>query len=92
MTLKDVERVLYFENYIVTEPGLTSLNEVWQLLSEESTSPLRTSTADSFTAGIGAEAIREMLMAIDLEKLRDDLRVEIAEATSELKPKKLPKR
>ena len=47
---------------------------------------------DSFTAGIGAEAVRELLTAIDLEKLRDDLRVEIAEATTELKPKKLAKR
>jgi len=48
--------------------------------------------ADSFTAGIGAEAIREILMGIELEKLRDQLRVEIAEATTELKPKKLAKR
>src|SRR6185437_10249016 len=52
----------------------------------------RTSTADSFTAKIGAEAIRDMLLALDLEKIAADLRVEIAESTTELKPKKLAKR
>ncbi len=92
MTLKDLERVLYFENYIVLEPGLTSLKPL-QLLSEEDyLKALEEFGEDSFTAAIGAEAIRELLKALDLEKIAADLRVEIAESTSELKPKKLAKR
>src|SRR5512139_891590 len=92
MTLKDLERVLYFENYIVLEPGLTSLKPL-QLLSEEDYLKAQEDFGeDSFTASIGAEAIRERLKGLDLEKLAADLRVEIAESTSELKPKKLAKR
>ncbi|WP_029041533.1 DNA-directed RNA polymerase subunit beta' [Cucumibacter marinus] len=92
MTLKDVERILYFENYVVIEPGLTPFT-MNQLLSEEEYLDAQDQYgADSFTAMIGAEAIREMLASLDLEKLAADLRVEIAESTSELKPKKLAKR
>ncbi|MDX5366294.1 MAG: DNA-directed RNA polymerase subunit beta' [Alphaproteobacteria bacterium] len=92
MTLKDLERVLYFENYIVLEPGLTSLKERQLLTEEEYLDAQDQYGEDSFTAGIGAEAIRELLIALDLEKIAADLRVEIAESTSELKPKKLAKR
>ena len=92
MTLKDLERILYFEYYVVLEPGLTPLQDR-QLLSEEDYLKAQDEYgADSFTAMIGAEAIREMLKSLDLEKLAADLRVEIAESTSELKPKKLAKR
>ncbi len=92
MTLKDLERVLYFENYIVLEPGLTTLKPL-QLLSEEDYLRAQEEFGeDSFTASIGAEAIRELLIGQDLEKIRDELRQEIAEATTELKPKKLAKR
>ncbi len=92
MTLKDLERVLYFENYIVLEPGLTTLKPL-QLLSEEDYLKAQEDFGeDSFTAAIGAEAIRELLKGLDLEKIAADLRVEIAESTSELKPKKLAKR
>src|SRR5680860_1550029 len=92
MTLKDLERVLYFENYIVLEPGLTTLKPL-QLLSEEDYLTAQEEFGeDSFTASIGAEAIRELLKGLDLEKIAADLRVEIAECTSELKPKKLAKR
>ncbi len=92
MSLKDLERVLYFENYIVTEPGISPFKER-QLLSEEDYNrALEEHGPDSFTAGIGAEAIRELLMAMDLPKIREDLRQEIAEATTDLKPKKLGKR
>ena len=92
MTLKDLERILYFEHYVVLEPGLTPLKDR-QLLSEEDYIKAQDEYgADSFTAMIGAEAIREMLKALDLEKMAADLRVEIAESTSELKPKKLAKR
>ncbi len=92
MTLKDVERVLYFENYIVLEPGLTPLSP-YQLLTEDEYLKAQESYGeDSFTAGIGAEAVREILIGINLDKTRDELRKEIAESTSELKPKKLAKR
>src|ERR1700694_1231188 len=92
MPLKDLERVLYFEHYIVVEPGITAFREK-QLLSEEDYNrALDEHGPDSFTAGIGAEAIRDMLSAMDLPKIRDELRQEIAEATTDLKPKKLGKR
>ncbi|MEX1179547.1 MAG: DNA-directed RNA polymerase subunit beta' [Cucumibacter sp.] len=92
MTLKDVERILYFENYVVIDTGLTPFT-VNQLLSEEEYLAAQDEYgADSFTAMIGAEAVRDMLQGIDLEKLAADLRQEIAESTTELKPKKLAKR
>ena len=92
MTLKDLERILYFEHYVVLEPGLTPLKDR-QLLSEDDYVKAQDEFgADSFTAMIGAEAIREMLKALDLEKMAADLRQEIIESTSELKPKKLAKR
>jgi DNA-directed RNA polymerase subunit beta' len=92
MTLKDLERVLYFENYIVLEPGLTTLKPL-QLLTEEDYLKAQDDFGeDSFTASIGAEAIRELLKGLDLEKTAAELRQEIAESTSELKPKKLAKR
>src|SRR5271168_317153 len=92
MTLKDLERILYFEYYVVLEPGLTPLKDR-QLLSEEDYVKAQDELGpDSFTAMIGAEAIREMLKALDLEKMATDLRQEIIESTSELKPKKLAKR
>ena len=92
LTLKDLERVLYFESFVVTEPGLTPLGE-YQLLSEEEYMDAQDEFGeDSFTAMIGAEAIHEMLAGLDLEKLAVDLRGEIADTTSELKLKKLSKR
>ncbi len=92
MTLKDIERVLYFENYIVTEPGLTSL-KMHQLLSEEEyMMAVDEFGPDQFTALIGAEAIYELLAAMDLQKIAADLRTELAETTSDLKIKKLMKR
>src|SRR6187200_1981648 len=92
MTLKDLERILYFEYYVVLEPGLTPLQDRQLLSEDEYLKAQDTYGADSFTAMIGAEAIREMLKALDLEKMGVDLRKEIAESTSELKPKKLAKR
>ncbi|MFN3959855.1 MAG: DNA-directed RNA polymerase subunit beta' [Parvularculaceae bacterium] len=92
MTLKDVERVLYFEQFIVIEPGLTPLEKHQLLTEEEYLKAQEEYGEDSFTAGIGAEAIREILVSLDLEAIAEQLRVEIAESTSELKPKKLAKR
>jgi DNA-directed RNA polymerase subunit beta' len=92
MALKDLERILYFENYVVMEPGLTPL-KLYQLLSEEEHERAKEEYGDdSFTAGIGAEAIRELLKGIDLQREKENIRLEISETTSELKPKKLIKR
>ncbi|MEM7767215.1 MAG: DNA-directed RNA polymerase subunit beta', partial [Pseudomonadota bacterium] len=92
MTLKDVERVLYFESYVVTEPGLTPL-EAGQLLSEEEYMDAQDEHGeDGFTAMIGAEAVSEMLKALDLEPLAEQLREDLSESTSELKTKKYAKR
>ena len=92
MPLKELERVLYFESYIVIEPGITAYREKQLLSEEEYNRALDEHGPDSFTAGIGAEAIRVMLAAMDLPKISEDLRQEISEATTELKPKKLCKR
>ena len=92
MTLKDLERVLYFENFVVIEPGLSPLKQN-QLLSEEEFLAAQDEYGeDAFTAGIGASAIRQMLASVDLEAVREELRTELAETTSVVKPKKLVKR
>ncbi len=92
MTLRDLERVLYFENYVVIEPGLTDLSYGQMMSEEEFMDAQDTYGMDAFTANIGAEAIREMLAAIDLEAEAEQLRAELKEATGELKPKKIIKR
>ncbi len=92
MTLKDLERVLYFENYVVVEPGLTPLKR-HQLLSEEDFIEAQDEHGeDSFNAMIGAEALKTMLVALDMEEERTTLRVELKETNSEAKRKKLVKR
>jgi len=92
MTLRDLERILYFENYVVIEPGLTDLTYGQLMTEEEYLDAQDQYGADAFTANIGAEAIREMLAAIDLEQTAETLREELKEATGELKPKKIIKR
>ncbi len=92
MTLKDLERVLYFENYVVIEPGLTPLKQ-HQLLSEEEYLQAQDDYGDDqFTASIGAEALRTMLSAIELTEERDQLRIDVRETSSEARRKKLVKR
>src|SRR3954470_1556264 len=92
MPLKDIERVLYFEYYIVTEPGLTPLKQ-HQLLSEDDYMRFQDEFGDdSFTAEIGAEAVQGLLKAIDLEKEAEKLREELKTTTSEMKLKKASKR
>ncbi|MBX7146743.1 MAG: DNA-directed RNA polymerase subunit beta' [Alphaproteobacteria bacterium] len=92
ITLRDLEKVLYFESYMVVEPGLTPLKQN-QLLSEEQYLQAQDEYgADSFQAGIGAEALKIMLSQIDLEVERDNLRTELRETTSEIKRKKAVKR
>ena len=92
MTLRDLERILYFENYVVIEPGLTDLTYGQMMSEEEFMDAQDTYGMDAFTANIGAEAIREMLAAIDLEAEAEQLRADLKEATGELKPKKIIKR
>ena len=92
MTLRDLERVLYFENYVVIEPGLTDLTYGQMMTEEEYMDAQDTFGMDAFTANIGAEAIREMLAAIELESEAEQLRADLKEATGELKPKKIIKR
>ena len=92
VTLRDLERVLYFENYVVLEPGLTSL-KLNQLLTEDELLAAQDEYGeDSFQAGIGAEALKVMLGRIDLEKESTSLREELIETTSEIKRKKIIKR
>jgi len=92
MQLKQLERVLYFESYIVIEPGLTPL-EKYQLLTEDELLEAQDEHGeDAFTAGIGAEAVRRMLEDLDLEGEKEELLKELAETKSELKPKKIIKR
>ena len=92
MTLKDIERVLYFENFVVMEPGLTPL-VVKQLLSEEQYLSAQDEYGDdAFTASIGAEALKVMLSEIDIEAERDIVRIDLKETGSEAKRKKYVKR
>ncbi|NCO85494.1 MAG: DNA-directed RNA polymerase subunit beta' [Rhodobacterales bacterium] len=92
MTLRDLERILYFENYVVIEPGLTDLTYGQLMTEEEFLDAQDAYGIDAFTANIGAEAIREMLAAIDLDAEAEQLRADLKEATGELKPKKIIKR
>ena len=92
MTLKEVERILYFENYVVVEPGLTELQQNQLLTEDQYFGYLDEHGDDAFRAGIGAEAIRDMLSDIDLEDERALLREDLAETTSEAKRKKYVKR
>ena len=90
--MKALERVLYFESYIVIEPGLTPL-AVNELLSEEQyQEAIDEYGEDSFRAGIGAEALKEILSQIDLEGERKIIREELKDSNSEAKRKKLIKR
>jgi len=92
MQLKQLERVLYFESYIVIEPGLTPL-EKYQLLNEDELIDAQDEYGeDAFSAGIGAEAVKQMLMDLDLVGEKEILLKDLAETKSELKPKKIIKR
>ncbi len=92
MTLRDLERVLYFENYVVVDPGLTTLKPR-EALTEEQLNRARDEFGDdTFTYGIGAEAVRDLLLQLDLPRERETLRGELAETTSDAKRKKIVKR
>ncbi|KAF1709446.1 DNA-directed RNA polymerase subunit beta' [Pseudoxanthomonas kalamensis DSM 18571] len=91
MTLRDIERVLYFEAFVVTEPGLTPL-ERRQLLTEEQYLQARQEHGEDFEAAMGAEAVYDLLRTIDLQSEMVNLREEIASTGSETKLKRLTKR
>jgi len=91
MTLKELEKVLYFESYVVTDAGKTPL-QYKELLSEGRYRKAREEFGDAFDCEMGAEAIRKLLRDIDIEKLSVDLRKEMREATSEAKRKKTSRR
>jgi DNA-directed RNA polymerase subunit beta' len=91
MTLKDLEKVLYFEAYVILDAGDTPLIK-GQLLTEDKYSEAMDEYAGQFTAGMGAEAVRELLAEIELVEEGDSLRIDMKEATSEAKRKKVSKR
>ncbi|MGH1472707.1 MAG: DNA-directed RNA polymerase subunit beta' [Cellvibrionaceae bacterium] len=91
MTLRSIERVLYFESYVVTEPGMTAL-EKGQLLTDEQYFEAMEEFGDDFTAKMGAEAIQDLMSDIDLPAEVTRLREEIPATNSETKIKKLSKR
>src|SRR5215813_1485407 len=92
MTLKELEKVLYFECYVVVDPGTTSLQERELLTEGRYRKLIEEHGPDAFRAGMGAESIRELLRRLDIDKLFVDLRVEMKEATSEARRKKIAKR
>ena len=91
MTLREIERVLYFEAYVIIEPGMTEL-ERGQLLTEENYLEAIEQYGDEFEAKMGAEAVFELLKNIDINAEVDELRALIPETKSETKLKKLTKR
>ena len=91
MTLRDIERVLYFEAYVVTDPGMTPLQRC-QLLSEDDYLAKVEEYGDDFTAIMGAEGVRELLRAIDLKEAVETLRTDLGATTSDTKIKKFSKR
>ena len=92
MTLKDLERVLYFDSYVVSEPGLTPLIEKQLLTEDEYQDAVDDYGEDAFQAGIGAEAIRLMLERIELTEEYEILKSDLKETKSEAKRKKFVKR
>jgi DNA-directed RNA polymerase subunit beta' len=91
MTLRDIERVLYFEAYVVTDPGLTPLKRT-QLLTEDDYLAKVEEFGDDFSAAMGAEGIRALLRSLDLNKSIDELRKDLEGTTSDAKIKKIAKR
>ena len=91
LTLKELEKILYFESYVVLEPGSTDL-KLHQLLTEEQLEAKQDEFGDEFQFGIGAEAIKKILNGIDSDAERVKLRTDLRETASEIKRKKYVKR
>src|SRR3982751_200652 len=92
ITLKDLEKILYCESYVVVDPKETGLQRGELLTEERYLKAIEEFGEDAFSAGMGAEAIRELLKVIDIHRMSEQLRGEMREATSEAKRKKLAKR
>ena len=91
MTLRDIERVLYFEAFVVTDPGLTSLQRR-QLLTEEDYYAKLEEYGEEFDAHMGAEGVRELLRSLNVEQEIENLRQELQSTSSDTKIKKIAKR
>lgn len=92
ITSSEMDKILYFEDYVVIDPGLTPLTQ-YQLLSEEEYLKAQDDYGeDSFTAGIGAEALRDMLARIDLKGEKERMRAELKTVTSDMKRRRIVKR
>ena len=92
MKLKEVEKILYFESFIVIEPGLTELKKGQLLTEDEYIKAQEKYGEDGFTAGIGAEAVREILLSIDLETERKKLREALKSIKSKVTEERTLKR
>ncbi|MDX8391519.1 MAG: DNA-directed RNA polymerase subunit beta' [Mariprofundaceae bacterium] len=90
-TLKELERILYFESYVILDPGLTSLDQ-YQILTEEEYLEAFDEYGEEFRASMGAEAVREMLASVDMEEERRSLRAQIGATKAETRLAKLTKR
>ena len=91
MTLRDIERILYFESFVVTDPGMSTL-EKGQLLNDEQYYEALEEFGDDFEAKMGAEAVQDLMSEMDVEAEATRLREEIPQTNSETKLKKLSKR
>ena len=91
MTLREIERILYFEAFVVVDPGMTTM-EKGQLLSDEQYLEAIEEHGDEFDARMGAEAVRDLLRGVDLERENRRLREEMSETKSETKIKRFSKR
>jgi len=91
MTLRDIERILYFEAYVVTDPGMTTLTRA-QLLTEDDYLTKTEEYGDDFSASMGAEAVRDLLANLDINEEIESLRREMESTGSETKIKKISKR
>ena len=91
MSLKDIEKILYFESFVVVDPGSTSL-QYKELLTEAKYRKALEDYGPNFTAEMGAEAVRKLLKAVDVHQLSDELRQEMRDANSEVRRKKVAKR
>ena len=92
LALKDLEKVLYFESFIVTEPGMVKSLKKFQILSDDENTELQKEYGDSFQSMIGAEAIQKLLSEVDLKAEQKKVREDLASTNSETKIKKLVKR
>lgn len=92
MQLKELEAILYFEKFVIIDPGMTTLNKGQLITEEEYYQAVEEFGEDSFTAQIGAEAMRTLLRELDLPKLQAEMSADLTEDVSEMKRRKIVKR